>query len=206
MSALRPAVERRAGWAAAAALVLLAWAAGLPTAYLLILLHLGAPHVVVPLLLVGWAAVSLSLTVRLRRAARRARAGSRDPGRAAFATLPQRASLLLNGLLLLLGAGGAALVAGGGTGFSIATGPQPGLIAEVVGGFLLLAATVPAAVLNGLWSLDARTAAEEDAVLRGPASPARRTVRSARTIAWITWSASAALALAVLVAAVLGAV
>jgi hypothetical protein len=199
------------GWLAPAALVLLAWAAGLPTAYLLILLHLGVPHVVVPLLLVLLAVASVGLTARVRRASRRAvpsgdAAAEEDGRRARFATLPQRAALLMNAVLLASGLVAGLLVLLGGTGFSIGRGPDSGLVVLVVWGFLLLAAVLPCAVLNGMWTLDPRTAAAEAAVLRGTGSRTRGVLLLARAIASVTWSAYGLLAVLVLVAAVLGAV
>lgn len=206
MSDLLVPVERRAaGWPTAVALVLLAWAAGLPVAYLLILLHLRVPHVVLPLVLVGWAVVSVLLTLRVRSAARGASASKDQEGRrAAFETLPQRAALLMNAVLLAAGAVAVVLIVVGGTGFSLRRGPEPGLMVGVVWGFLLLAATIPSAVLNGLWSLDRRTAAEEAAVLRGGGRGARGVLRFARVLAAIAWIAYGALALLLLVGALLG--
>lgn len=199
-------VERRpAGWPTAVALVLLAWAAGLPVAYLLILLHLRVSHVVLPLVLVGWAVVSLLLTLRVRSAARGARWSTDQGGRrSAFETLPQRAALLMNAVLLAAGAVTVVLMAAGGVGFSLGRGPEPGLMAGIVWGFLLLAATVPTAVLNGMWSLDRRTAYEEAAVLGGGRPGPRGVLRFARVLAAATWIAYGALALLLLVGAALG--
>jgi hypothetical protein len=184
--------------------VLLAWAAGLPAAYLLILLQLRLPHLVLPLVLAGWAVVSVLLTLRIRHAARGA--GEEGDGRrAAFATVPQRAALLMNAVLLVAGAVAVVLVAIGGVGFSVSGGFDPGLLVAIVWGFLLLAATVPTAVLNGLWSLDRRTAAEEAAVLHGGAPGARRTLRFARAVAAVSWVAYGALAVLLVVAVLRGA-
>lgn len=206
MSDVLVSVERRpAGWPTSVAIVLLAWAAGLPVAYLLILLHLRIPHVVLPLVLVGWAVVSVLLTLRMRSAARGGRAAvDQDGRRAAFETLPQRAALLMNSVLLLAGVVAVVLVAVGGVGFSLGRGPEPGLVAGIVWGFLLLAATVPTAVLNGMWSLDRRTAAEEAAVLGGGRQGPRGVLRFARVLAAVTWIAYGALALLLLIGAVLG--
>jgi hypothetical protein len=202
---LMPVERRPVGWPTAVALVLLAWAAGLPLAYLLILLHLRVPHVVLPLVLVGWAVVSVLLTLRVRSGARRGPGGGGTDGRrAAFVTLPQRAALLMNAALLAAGAVVVVLVAVGGVGFSRGRGPDPGMLAAIVWGFLLLAATVPTAVLNGLWSLDRRTAAEEAAVLRGRRSGARGVLRFARVLAAVTWIAYGALAVLLLVSALIG--
>jgi len=201
---LVPVERRPTGWPAAVALVLLAWAAGLPIAYLLILLHLRVPHVVLPLVLVAWAVGSVLATVRVRSGARRAIGEVGDGRRAAFATLPQRAALLMNAVLLASGLVVVVLIAVGGVGFSLGRGPEPGLLVGIVWGFLLLAATVPSAVLNGLWSLDRRTAAEEGAVLRGGRQGPRGVLRFARGLAAVTWAAYGALAVLLLVGALLG--
>lgn len=202
---LVPVERRPAGWPAAVALMLLAWAAGLPVAYLLILLHLRVSHVVLPLVLVGWTVVSVLLTLRARSAASGAQ-GSTDRGgrRAAFETLSQRAALLMNAVLLAAGAVTVVLVAVGGVGFSLGRGPEPGLVVGIVWGFLLLAATVPTAVLNGMWSLDRRTAQEEAAVLSGGRPGPRGVLRFARMLAAATWIAYGALALLLLVGAAVG--
>ena len=184
---------------------LLAWAAGLPSAYLLILLPLRVRHVVLPLVRDGWAVVSVLLTLRIRSAAKIApRTTEADGRRAAFATLPQRAALLMNAVLLIAGAVVVVLIVVGGTGFSLGRGPEPGMLVGIVWGFLLLAATVPSAILNGLWSLDRRTAVEEAAVLRGGSEGSRGVLRFARVLAAVTWCAYGALALLLLVGAVLG--
>jgi hypothetical protein len=199
-----PVGRRPAGWPTAVALVVLAWAAGVPVAYLLILLTL-AWHLALPLLLVGWAVASILLTVRIRLRARGAQPEEGDRARAAFGTLRQRSALLMNTVLLVTGPIAAVLVVVGGTRFSIGSGAQPGLLVVIVWGFVLLAATAPTAVLNGLWSLDPRTAAHEAAVLRRRRPGARGLVRFARVVAWITWSGYGLLAVLVLVAALHGA-
>jgi hypothetical protein len=202
---LVPAERRAAGWPTAVALVLLAWAAGVPVAYLLILLTVTVWHLALPVLLAGWTVVSVLLTIRVRTRARGAGREEVDGGRAAFGTLRQRSALLMNTALLVTGPIAAVVILVGGTGFSAGSGAQPGLIALVVWGFVLLAATVPAAVLNGLWSLDPATAAHERAVLRRTEQGTRGVVRLARVVAWITWIGYGVLALLVLVAALHGA-
>lgn len=178
-----------ARWLTAVALVMVVWLAGLPAAYLLILVTLSVSHLAVPVLFVAWAVVSIVLTLLTRRRAlRREALPEEGRSRADFATLRQRAALLIDAVLLVTGPIGILLVVLGGTGFTMSAGAQPGLIVVVVGGFLLLAAAVPTAVLNALWSLDPRTAAHEAAVLRGTGSGSRRTVRIARTTAWIMWA------------------
>jgi hypothetical protein len=208
VTAETPTAVRSSSWLTAVALVMVVWLAGLPLAFLLILLVLQIWHLSVPLLFVGWAVVSIALTVRVRR-----RAGRTEPepepeagrSRAAFGTLRQRAALLMNTVLLVGVPVGIVLVLVGGLGFSLSAGAQPGLVVVVVGGFVLLAAAVPTAVLNALWSLDRVTAVHEAAVLRGDEPGSRRTVRFARTVAWISWSLYGAMALLLLVQAVRGA-
>lgn len=205
MTAETATIAPHARWLTAVALVMVLWLAGLPVAYLLILLTLQVWHLAVPLLFVAWAVVSIVLTLRTRRLARRAEP-STDEGRsrASFGTLRQRAALLIDAVLLVAGPVGIVLVLVGGTGFSLSEGAQTGLIVVVVGGFLLLAAAVPTAVLNALWTLDRRTAAQEAAVLRGSAPGARRLVAFSRTVAWITWVLYAVLAVLLLVATARG--
>jgi membrane protein implicated in regulation of membrane protease activity len=206
MTAELETIAPHARWLTAVALVMGLWLAGLPVAYLLILLTVSVSHLAVPVLFLAWAAVSIALTLMTRRRAQRVEPSEeKGRSRAGFATLRQRAALLIDAVLLVGGPVGLLLVLVGGTGFSMSEGAETGLIVVVVGGFLLLAAAVPAAVLNALWTLDRRTAAHEAAVLRGVVPGSRRVVRFARTVAWITWILYSAMALLLLVAAVRGA-
>ena len=192
-------------WSRVGGILLVAWLVSGPPAYFVALLSLGIGRLPIALAMLGWAVVSVAATVvvRLRAAGRDPEP---DPARAGFRTFPQRAAfaanlaLLVGGLLLVLG------MVAGGIDVSLGSGAAPGLVVGVVGGFLLLAAAAPVAVVNALWTFDARTAAVERAVLDERLDGDRAAIVRARLVAGTAWAAYGSLAALLAIAAGAGAI
>lgn len=192
-------------WPRVGGILLVAWLVSGPPAYFVALLSLGIGRLPIALAMLGWAVASVAATVVVRlRAARRD--PEPDPARSGFRTFPQRAAfaanlaLLVGGLLLVLG------MVAGGIDVSLGSGAAPGLVVGVVGGFLLLAAAAPVAVVNALWTFDARTAAVERAVLDERLDGDRAAIVRARLVAGTAWAAYGSLAALLAVAAGAGAI
>ena len=192
-------------WSRVAAILLVAWAVAGPAAYLVLLVSLGLGRLPLLLAMLVWAVASMAGTVVVRLRAGRVPPDD-DPAPARFRTFRQRASLAANAVLL--GGGLVLLVAMvvGRVDSSLQQGASPGLLVGVLGGFLLLAAVAPAAVVNALWSLDPRTAAVERAVLEGRLQGDAAAITRARTIAWVAWATYTALAVLLAAAAAGGAI
>lgn len=192
-------------WSRVGGILLVAWLVSAPPAYFVALLSLGIGRLPIALAMLGWAVASVAATVvvRLRAAGRDPEP---DPARSGFRTFPQRAAfaanlaLLVGGLLLVLG------MVAGGIDVSLGSGAAPGLVVGVVGGFLLLAAAAPVAVVNALWTFDARTAAVERAVLDERLDGDRAAIVRARLVAGTAWAAYGSLAALLAVAAGAGAI
>jgi hypothetical protein len=194
-------------WSRVGAILLGAWVVAGPPAYLVVLLSLGVGRLPIALALVGWTVASVAVTVVVRlRATGSETHEEPDEARATFRTFAQRASLAANTALL---AGGLVLVVAmviGRVDHSLRFGAAPGLIIGVVGGFLLLAAVAPVAVVNAMWTFSRRTASVERAVLDGTADGDRLLIVRARVVAAVAWTAYGALAVLLAVAAASGAI
>ena len=189
-------------WPRVAAILLAAWVVALPGAYFVVLLSLGLGRLPIALVLVGWTVASIVVTTVVRlRARREAPEEDEEQVRAGFGSFAQRAALganlalLLGGLVLIL-----AMVVGR-VDYSLRFGAAPGLVIGIVGGFLLLAASAPAAAVNAMWTFSRRTAAVERAVLDERLDGDRPAILRARVVAVVAWSAYGSLAVLLAVAA-----
>jgi hypothetical protein len=192
-------------WSRVVAILLVAWVVSGPAAYFVVLLSLGLGRLPIAAVMVAWTIASVVATVVIRVRASRVEPEP-DEARSGFRTFPQRAAFGTNVALL---AGGLLLVVAmvvGRVDYSLRFGAAPGLLVGVIGGFLLLAAVAPAAVVNAMWTFSPRTAAVERAVLDERLDGARTAIRRARLVAVVAWSAYGALAVLLAVAAGAGAI
>ncbi|WP_375389488.1 hypothetical protein [uncultured Amnibacterium sp.] len=187
-------------WPRVAVVLLVAWVVSGPAAYFVVLLSLGVGRLPIALAMVVWALASIAVTVVLRLRVAPAEPEA-DAARAGFRTFPQRAALAANGALLVGGLVLVLVMVVGRVDYSLRFGAAPGLIAGVVGGFLLLAAVAPAAVVNALWTFSRRTAAVERAVLDDRLEGDRPAIVRARVVAVVAWAAYGSLAVLLAVAA-----